>query len=210
MLMSRLKEETRSNHDRLERDPLSRGLVGPELSLRYYAMVLEVYYGVYAPIEARVLAAAPWDALGLDQTCRLKAPLLRADLAHLGYDAAAIGALALCPTLPWVPDLHAALGCMYVLEGSTLGGQIIGRHLHSTLGLTATSGAAFFNSYGPEVGPLWKEFKAFVERHGAGHEDAVIAAASAMFASLERWFFERYHVFAAAPAAHAPAATLAG
>lgn len=206
MLMARLKEETRSYHDRLERDPLSRGMMGEGLSRAYYTMVLEVYYGLYAPMEARLAAAADWGALGFAMDRRLKAPLLRADLAHLGVPAGALAGLPRCEGLPLTPSLPAALGCMYVLEGATLGGQLIGRHVQGALGLGPLAGAAFFNSYGPEVGPRWKEFKAFVELHGAGHEDAVIAAASAMYASLERWFFERYRDYASHPAAHSSAA----
>jgi heme oxygenase len=206
MLMARLKEETRSYHDRLERDPLSRGIMGGGLSRAYYTMVLEVYYGLYAPMEGRLAAAADWGALGFDMARRMKAPLLRADLAHLGVPASALATLPRCEGLPLTPGLPAALGCMYVLEGSTLGGQLIGRHVQGALGLGPQAGAAFFNSYGPEVGPLWKEFKAFVELHGAGHDDAVIAAASAMFASLERWFFDRYSAYASGPAARSTTA----
>jgi heme oxygenase len=206
MLMARLKEETRSAHTRLERDPLSRGMVGAELSPRYYRSVLEVYYGLYAPMEARLIAAADWSAADFDIARRLKSPMLRADLAHLGLDAHEIDGLPRCDLIPWVPDLPAALGCMYVLEGATLGGQLIARHVQAVLGYGPACGAAFFNSYGPAVGPLWNEFKALVERHGAGHEDAVIAAASAMFACLERWFYESYHTFAAAAPARRGAA----
>lgn len=201
MLMARLKEETRSNHDRLERDPLSRGMLGGELSRDYYTMVLEVYYGLYAPMEDRLAAAADWGALGFDLARRMKAPMLRADLASLGLREPDVATLPRCDGLPWTPNLPAALGCMYVLEGSTLGGQLIARHVQGALSLGPGDGAAFFTSYGPEVGPLWKEFKAFVELHGAGHEDAVIAAASAMFASLERWFFDCYRAYASRPPA---------
>jgi heme oxygenase len=196
MLMARLKEETRSAHSRLERDPLSRQLVSPALSRGYYTEVLEVYYGLYAPMEARLCAAADWAALGFDMGRRRKEPMLRADLAHLGRNDAQVAALPRCLDLPWVPDLHAALGCMYVLEGATLGGQLIARHVGGALGLAPDAGASFFTSYGAEVGPRWKEFKAFVDERGAGREDAVIAAASAMFAALESWFNERYCVIA--------------
>lgn len=207
MLMARLKEETRAYHDRIERDPLSRGMLGAELSRAYYTMVLEAYYGLYAPMEGRLAGAADWGDLGFDMARRLKTPLLRADLAHLGVAGAALAELPRCEGLPWALSLPGALGCMYVLEGATLGGQLIARHVQGALGLSAAGGAAFFNSYGAEVGPMWKEFKALVERHGAGHEDAVIAGASAMYASLERWFFERYgaHAERAGCRAHAPA-----
>jgi len=197
MLMAILKAETRSYHERLERDPLSRGLVGAGITPDSYTAVLKVYYGLYAPMEARLIAAADWPALDFAMGRRLKAPLLRADLAHLGVPEQGMATLPRCDFLPLVPKLPAAIGCMYVLEGATLGGQLIARHLQQTLGVDANGGAAFFNSYGPEVGPLWKAYKSFAEQHGAGHEDAVVASASAMFAALERWFFECHNALVA-------------
>lgn len=196
MLMARLREETRSYHDRLERGPLSRGLVGEELAHRFYTAVLGVNYGFYAPLEARLLAAADWDILGFDLTARLKTPLLEADLAHFGLEGELLHALPSCTNLPHLPDLPAALGCMYVLEGATLGSQIIARHLATRLTIGTASGAAFYNSYNKQVPVMWRSFKEFVEEHGATRQDAVIAAASATFAALEAWYSESYRAIA--------------
>jgi heme oxygenase len=198
MLMTRLREETQSCHDRIERSPLMRGLLSAELSHRYYAAILGVNYGFYAPLEARLLACGSWRAFGFNLEARLKTPLLEADLAHFGLEGELLRALPYCASLPRLPTLPAALGSMYVLEGASLGGQVIARQIAATLGLGPGSGAAFYNSYCSQLLPMWKAFKAFLEEHGCDHEDAVIAAASATYAALEAWFAESYRAIAAA------------
>ncbi|NTU86044.1 MAG: biliverdin-producing heme oxygenase [Chloroflexales bacterium] len=207
MLMARLREETRPYHDRLERSPLTRSLVSEALSPHIYQTTLVVNYGFYAPLEARLLMAADWAALGFDLEARLKTPLLEADLTHFGLDGELLRALPSCTGLPRLPDLSAALGSLYVLEGATLGGQLIARQLATTLAAGPASGGAFFNSYRGQVATMWRSFKDFVEQHGAGHEDAVIAAASATFASLEAWYAESYRAIAGASLLTPPYAT---
>ncbi len=198
MLMTTLREETSSYHARLERSPLLRGLVGAELSHRFYAAVLGANYGFYAPLEARLLAAADWPSLGFDLGERLKTPMLEADLASFGLEGELLRALPQCEALPRIPNLYAALGAMYVLEGSTLGGQLVARQLATSLAIGPASGAAFYSSYRARVGPMWQRFRAFVEAYGSAHEDAVIAAASATFAALEAWYDASYKAIAAA------------
>lgn len=192
MIMSRLKAETQAYHDRIERDRLSRELTAMEVDLGYYTQVLAIYYGFYAPLEARLIGAAQWDTLGFDLTPRLKTPLLARDLAHFGIEGERLRALPVCADLPRVADLPAAIGCLYVLEGATLGGQLISRHLAGTLGVGPERGSAFFSSYGPTVGPMWKAFRAFAEEYAPGSEEAIIACACATFTALGSWFQEGY------------------
>lgn len=198
MLMASLREETYTYHERLERSPLASRLVGEGLSHHFYVAALGINYGFYAPLEARLLAIAGWDDLGFDLAARLKTPLLASDLGHFGIEGELLHALPSCASLPRLPDLSAALGCMYVLEGATLGSQIIARHLAASLLIGPASGAAFYSSYRGQVPTMWRAFKVFAENHGAGHEDAVIAAASATFAALEAWYNESYHAIASA------------
>jgi heme oxygenase len=54
-------------------------------------------------------------------------------------------------------------GVLYVIEGSTLGGQIIVRHLERNLGLTRESGARFFHGYGADTEAHWQEFCVWLE-----------------------------------------------
>ena len=45
---------------------------------------------------------------------------------------------------------------LYVLEGSTLGAQIIFRQARASLNVSATCGASFFYGYGPSTYAIWK------------------------------------------------------
>jgi heme oxygenase len=91
--------------------------------------------------------------------------------------------------LPEVGSLGQALGCLYVMEGSTLGGRFIARRLHEHLGLTPASGAAFFHGYGEETGSRWKAFQQALVRYSAATENefAVIGAAEETFSKFEKW-----------------------
>jgi heme oxygenase len=59
--------------------------------------------------------------------------------------------------------MRKAFGCLYVMEGSTLGGKIIYNILKKQLGLSDSAGASFFYGYGPATGEKWKTFGASLE-----------------------------------------------
>ena len=50
------------------------------------------------------------------------------------------------------------LGALYVIEGATLGGQVITRYIQSALKIDATNGGRFFAAYGDRTGLLWRDF----------------------------------------------------
>jgi heme oxygenase len=79
-------------------------------------------------------------------------------------------------------------GGLYVTEGATLGGQIISRQLEQMLGLSARRGAAFFTSYGLQVGSMWRSFCATLQAHTpAEKEDLVVDAAKQTFVCMHQW-----------------------
>lgn len=184
MILAVLKEQTRRQHERAER---TLDLPSRLASAGHYAALLARFYGFYTPLEDRLAAVGGYAAVGLDFAARRKAHLLVADLASLGADA---GALPRCADLPEVADLADALGCLYVLEGATLGGQFVRRQAEKAVGVTAARGCAFFASYGERVGAMWKAFGASLEGFAAadpGAEAQIVAAAGATFAALDRW-----------------------
>jgi heme oxygenase len=80
-----------------------------------------------------------------------------------------------------------------VLEGATLGGQIITRHLQTHLGLTPESGTAFFHGYGPETGPRWKSFVSGLrtEAQKVNADDGIIENANLTFETIAQWLFPK-------------------
>ena len=159
-LMADLKAATRPHHERIEKviAPMRPGLTRPE-----YRQLLEKFLGFYRPWEARVAELLGGTVLGEFFAPRRKSHLLEADLAALGLTPAEIAALPDCELLPDLFSLPRALGSMYVIEGSTLGGQYITRHLKKSLALTPDE-CRFYNAYGPETGAMWGQFQGVMAR----------------------------------------------
>jgi len=184
-LIQALRTETAELHVALEK---RLPFFSERLDLDLYRRLMAAYYGFYQPLEQRlqVLALIP---SGLDQSLRIKLPVLRADLMALGMDAAAIEALPVCQQLPQIDSRAAALGVSYVLEGATLGGQILRRRVAEQLGLDASSGAAFLNVYGELTGRRWKDFLQYLDDRNLGEPQTleVTRAAKATFTHFEHW-----------------------
>lgn len=175
-ILVRLKAETKAEHDAIER---VLDLTSEALTLAAYRERLERLYGFHRPVEAR-LEAVP----GVDLHARRKHPLLLDDLRALGTDDPE--RLPVCAELPPLAGPADRFGCLYVLEGATLGGRVITRHVARTLGVTPARGGRFFHGYGARTGAMWQEFggalAAFAEAP-ASH-DRIVAAAVATFRTL--------------------------
>ena len=189
-VLQRLKAATRAEHDAIE---VALDLMAPGLSLTDYHRRLRRYHGFYAPIEPLIAAAVDGPRWGLDMATRAKTAWLATDLTCLGDSQGAGGlaprALPLCTALPPLETQADAFGCMYVLEGATLGGRVISRHIERVLGLDATHGARFFHGYGEQTGAMWKAFRAALLAFADGPEgeDKVVASAITTFAALRVW-----------------------
>lgn len=181
-ILQRLKAETAEAHRQTEK---RLPMFDPEFDLRGYARVLEQFYGFWAPLEIELSKAEGVEGPELALRSRLKSHLLEADLRNFGIDPAAV---ARCSGLPDVGTFVKALGCLYVLEGSTLGSQFIARHLREKFGIGAASGASFFNAYEGEVGARWAAFRAFLTGHATEESaDEMIGSAQNTFETLDQW-----------------------
>lgn len=187
MLLAELRRQTRALHARAEQ---AVNLPLRLQSLDTYQHLLGRFYGFYAPLEAQLELITAAGALGLDWQPRRKAPLLVQDLQALGTTPEAIERLPWCAQLPIIDDAVAALGCLYVLEGATLGGQVIRRQVQQQLGLDAENGCAFFAGYAADTGAKWSEFCTILadfHLRWPATDQQVIAAAAETFATLVCW-----------------------
>ena len=196
MILHRLKEATHSRHIALEsRLPV----LDAHLAHGAYREFVHPFFGYYEPLEIKLMAQPCRDSIGFDYAGRRKTPRLAQDLLALGTSAQAVQGLPRCRNLPALSSPGQILGCLYVLEGATLGGQIISRHLASGLGLGTASGAAFFSGYGPRTGSRWKAFCALLEAHAGQHGNHrdILDSARQTFETLGQWLFPHYPVFTA-------------
>jgi heme oxygenase len=89
---------------------------------------------------------------------RSRRAFLQRDLQVLGL----AGGTRLDP-MPLFATPGAAWGSVYVMEGSTLGGQVITRSL-ADAGLRPDRGAAYFHGWGPATGAMWKEVRTLLDQ----------------------------------------------
>lgn len=179
-LPAALRAATRDLHHRLDHHPRLAPLVRPDLNQAEYGQALVALHGLFAPCEARLAdyLATHHPAFPYARHCRLAD--LEADLAYWRLAP---------PATSWAgPDLAdsaSAVGCLYVLAGSALGGRVIYRQLAGSLGLDRDHGARFFHGHGDAAEAMWQEFWAFALSACPPPAIPLAAAAAAgLFATL--------------------------
>ncbi len=156
----------------------------PELaSPEGYAWSLRVMHRFFLAWEAPLFDALACVDSGLTLAERGKVSLLSADLASLRLSP--LDAPCAVPA-DVVASPATALGAMYVLEGSTLGGRMIERHCAVPLGMSPSHGGAFYHGYGARTGALWHAFGAVLESHDtdAQQRAAMLHGARSCFGAL--------------------------
>lgn len=187
--MSLLKARTGELHQRVER---AVDLPCRLQSIDSYADLLSRFYGLYAPLESQFaeLADAASAHLELDLSTRRKVPWIERDLAALDWSSEQLATIPECDCLPAIEGDAELLGVLYVVEGSTLGGQIIRRMVEQQLGLTNDRGCMFFSGYGDQTGVMWKDFCTYTTAFAASDPGAmpvIIDSASKMFVTVQEW-----------------------
>lgn len=156
MLLENLKEDTRPLHDQVEEAMESRQILNKDFSKQQYVQLLQRLKAAHDVLEPAIL-----NFKGISSHPQLEA-------AHrLGKRHALVMDLFLLNgkgevkiAKPTFNNEYQAWGAMYVLEGSTLGGAMIHKHLQ-TLGWE-TPAFNFYSYYGSETGAKWKTFKEII------------------------------------------------
>jgi heme oxygenase len=187
--LAKLKKETTECHVSLEKH---LSLLERVQTTTAYRALLARFFTIYEPMEKILAPAADWQATHWDFSDRLKTPWLRDDLHTLGVTSTEMAAWArFDPTNMQLDGFGEAVGCLYVLEGSTLGGQMISKHFRDALGITPEQGGKFFRGYGDATVPRWLEFGTWAEAQataaGGALEAPAIRAARSTFDAFSRW-----------------------
>lgn len=135
-----LRAGTRQAHADIEAVPALGLLMRPELTMAAYGRILQHLHGFHAAVEPMVAAELTDypDALAMLDGARPRA--LADDLSWLGIASAT-------PTPPPIPELccaPAALGALYVIEGSGLGARVIARQLRDSLDVGPGHGGSYY------------------------------------------------------------------
>lgn len=181
-LLAALRTATAAAHARVE---TALNLLAPDLTADRLRDALTRLHGFWVSAEQALdswAAREPSAAARLDWARRHRAALFAADVAGLGGPSE-----PRTPSLPAVIGTDDAVGLMYVLEGSALGGRYIDRRLAA---LPALSGVRLraFSPYGEDTGRMWRSFRAAAEGVAAdGDQQRVVSAALGTFTALAAW-----------------------
>jgi len=182
-LLLLVRAETRAHHQQLE----AKLPFDERLSLERYQELLAGFWGLFDPLEAALANLDLADSLEVRK--RQRSVLLLRDLLATGLTAEELSVLPRCDKVPLLETKAQALGCMYVLEGSRLGGQFASKLVTQQLGLTEGSGCSFFSSDGAEVAPMWRTFCDIVRESVLSPEDRseFVVAARSTFSAFLGW-----------------------
>jgi len=187
MFLQSLRSRTAHQHSLLEQNAASKNLLDSKVIAADYAVYLSILYGFVKGFENIVFPLLQHSIADIEE--RRKTHLLVSDLNMLGIDAAEIAVISDQFFTEVYHSNATALGGMYVLEGSVLGGAFICKHLQTTLGMDAIADkATYFTAYGSETGSRWKVFLQSFCLASSGIEEEVIESASQTFSILHHWF----------------------
>ena len=185
-ILERLKTETAELHRETEEYSYGDLIMSGRLTRAQYGDLIDKNTAVHRHYEAILTQIEGLDALFEGRLSeRMKLAALENDLATLEHPSRSLPAPVHQPT-----DLAEALGAMYVLEGSSLGGAMIARALSKIPEIANTGAFAFYTFYGAELGIQWKSFGQigvnFVETHGQA--DRLVESAQRTFESVKSIF----------------------
>lgn len=164
-----LKNETKPLHARTEKVFDLKHRIA---TLTGYRDTLVGLYRLHAA-SCSALHDVNWGDLQVDLVpTRQRLQWLRGDLSYFGLVPA---------DLPPIPPLVLAdaaegLGCLYVIEGSMLGGAFISRAILNRLGVTKDTGGRFFFGFGDGTDAAWSRFVTALDCHPVttvGHRAAI-------------------------------------
>ena len=159
------------------------GLLNEHLDLDTYKSVLERFHDFWSGWQPQIAGLLRDDLLLMP---RRRLHLIAADLAALGLSDHELAVLPTCP-LTVLHDAAEALGSLYVLEGSTLGGGLIRDNVHRCLGKVALNCCAYFNGYGTETDVMWQSFLKVLDAAPAADQPKIGTGAVTTFERLGLW-----------------------
>lgn len=181
--LNNLRSKTHASHTQLEQLPVSLSLISKDVNLQQYCNYLKSMYQVIYDTEQNIFPFLKDTIPDLEK--RKKAHLLERDLNFLGRNNNGVRNFPLTCKIDTI-TLPYALGIIYVIEGSTLGGRVILKNIQRVLGFTEEEGASYFAGYKSETSSLWRKFLDVLTEFEAAHnsEKAIISGADFAFSAI--------------------------
>lgn len=180
MLNTKIKEATRVPHQEVEKKVVLR--IKAIRNEADYADFLKHFYAYFKAVEQ---AVAPYITTAIlpDLAERRNSSYIKTDIEALGDNIEALP----FATAPEINNAVQALGALYVLEGSIMGGPYIVQMLQKC-GLTR--GFSFFNGYGAASGQKWAAFTQILNAlpKNEAEEEQALQSAHETFARFSEVF----------------------
>lgn len=184
----KLKQNTAGPHTKLEELPLSKSIISPEVDTKNYLLYLDLMHDIIYDVENTVYPRLNTIITDIEE--RKKLSFIEQDFTVLAHkkDSVKKNALELENNF----STGFAMGIMYVIEGSSLGGRVIYKNIHKNLGYDNENGAAYFSGYGDKTGSYWKNFMAALSDYEKEYNNAdeIIAGANHAFKAITKHFTE--------------------
>ncbi|MDR6923919.1 MULTISPECIES: biliverdin-producing heme oxygenase [Chryseobacterium] len=179
MVSEYLKQNTAEYHDAAEKLFNSEKIFNKTFTLEDYKKIISSNYLMLLHSEDKIFSSlSDKYADKLQLSNRKKLPLIEKDLESLSLEnKTAFHDLHF-------DNEHEALGAMYVIEGSTLGGNVIAKQLSKTEGFDEVT-FNFFGCYQENTGPMWKNFKEVLDTEVAEENyNEVLSGAKKLYTFL--------------------------
>lgn len=185
LFLDKLRQTTAPSHKELEENFYSKSILDPSVTLQDYQTYIAKLYGVTLACEQDIFPAIT--SVLPDCAERYKASFIADDLVNTGLSLIQVANL---PVYKFTfSSIAQAMGIMYVLEGSTLGGKFLYKHINKTLGLDSVNGASYFWGYGPQTGSKWNTFISVMANYAIDKncESEIISSAVHTFSTIDNW-----------------------
>lgn len=185
-----LKSQTLALHQNLEKLLMQK--MRSVNSVQDYLQILSWFYSFFGGLEILVDNFIRSSELE-DYLQRRKASNLKNDILSF---KGTCPELASGMELPLIQNWEEALGALYVMEGSTLGGPIIAGFMRRQLDWAGKEGFSFFECYGDNTQAMWLRFKSALDSKITSDEQkqCVIRVADDTFGKFERFIVNNRYI----------------
>jgi len=184
VFIQNLRASTADCHKQLELNNLSQALLSNSVNKTIYCSYLIQLYSFLKGFEQYVYPELERYFFNIKD--RKKALFIEEDLKTIDISIDGRNLLEEAFFRKTYSDIFLAAGALYVLEGSTLGGQIIVKHLQKAMP-AGFGNAAYFSGYQQKTGSMWKEFlnELTALPQSVLEEEKIISGAIATFKILD-------------------------
>lgn len=169
-LIEKLRESTKAQHAKLDQIPKMNQLTSSSVEEADYRDYLLAFRNIYSTIEKDIYDYSSNYLKGIASNQRL--PHLESDLKQFDVEDKAVKEVEKLHL-----NQHEYLGALYVMEGSRLGGSMIGRHLEKQLDYNKNNLAFLFSA--PTI--KWSQIISFLNEQPSENHVQITTGAQKVF-----------------------------